>query len=455
MRKFGAIFGVAGVMLWGLLGLLTGGGVRAGGMDDSFMAFSRPFDPVVITGSQLLDMINAPIDELVVYAWENDNWQAIPFQIDEVTTTGVYTSFEDGLLDGNDELVFMPANLGQNATDNWVNDTEARANARSVITVTDSLHAGEIGWVYLYQSTTLTRTNDSYVAWDEPSQTVTAEAYSLAFEPDNFLGIADLHINGSADILDRQKFRVAADLAFPFPDQVFTEESVTDVVTQPIRIDLPVVGQVRAIGGSQGLAFFAFYGTRADLSFSLPVTDTTVEIIGIPVDVHFESVRMSFDLLDPAVSGMAPATYYDSNLVAGVAVNGVNDAVPTTPATDWYQIDGAVGGFVVVQSAVDSGTGTLTNYYLDDGSVDGDDTGDGMSFGDAGIFITAQNANTSIGLITVAETAYVLPAGVGNVGEVYSENAGTPFTTQTASETFGIIDPPDEDFVIYLPTLTR
>ena len=59
---------------------------------------SRPADPVVVMGSHIPDMLGADISELALYTWMDNMWQPIPFQIDEVTITGTYTVFEDGIL---------------------------------------------------------------------------------------------------------------------------------------------------------------------------------------------------------------------------------------------------------------------------------------------------------------------------------------------------------------------
>ena len=76
-----------------------------------------------------------------------------------------------------------------------------------------------------------------------------------------------------------------------------------------------------------------------------------------------------------------------------------------------------------------TGTGSANDYCLDDSSVGG--TGDGSSYGEAGIEVKNSDA-ASIG---AAYSTYVLPPGTSvNVGSEYFEYATTPLTTTTGPE---------------------
>src|SRR5512143_306472 len=107
-------------------------------------ALDRAEDPVVMTGSHFPAFSGVPLSELVLYAHRAGDWQAIPFQIDEVSVTGTYVISDGGLLDDNDELVFMAADAGDNAnTVDWPIDTQARLQARYALTVSDPLSASQ------------------------------------------------------------------------------------------------------------------------------------------------------------------------------------------------------------------------------------------------------------------------------------------------------------------------
>jgi hypothetical protein len=408
-------------------------------------AVHRSQDPVVLTGADFPAFDTVPLDELVLSVYQTDSWQPVPFQVDEVTITGTYVVSDDGLFDANDELVFMGIDGGEVVTEtNWPDDLQARLNPRYLITVTDPLSPTDMTWVYLYRSTTLTRTSESYVSWDEAEQTVTAVSYTLSFSPSQFAGIANLYLNGQpADVLDRQKIRISGVLGTP-PLQIpfnITEEDISQLLNIPVTITLPIAGPIRAIGGAESQSA-ALYGAQARFVVSFPLTDTVIS--GLPA--HFDEVRVSLDLNDPAISGMAPASFYDNN-GTNVSVDGSPDTVSTTPPLSWWQTSGAVGGWVSVQE-IDPANGTLTNYYLDNSTVNPNDTGDGRSYGDTGFHIEDPN-----GEISIAQTLYVLPAGTGNVGAVYLARANTPLTAETAEETFEFPEPPG--ILLFLPVVIK
>lgn len=182
---------------------------------------SRPHDPAVLTGAQLPTMIQGePISELRLFAFDGSNWTAIPFQVDELNSNGEYvgSGYDDqdgglGLLDANDELVFMGANSGFLATCADLLDPSGEQVERVVIQVQDSLNA-ETGYVYLYHDASLYISPESYVTWSDATQTITGtygSGYTTVFgggKTPQFIGIADMMINGSEDFLDRQHFQL-------------------------------------------------------------------------------------------------------------------------------------------------------------------------------------------------------------------------------------------------------
>jgi len=44
---------------------------------------ARPYEPVVVVGSEVTLFLNAPVQELFVYSFVNGSWKQIAFQIDE------------------------------------------------------------------------------------------------------------------------------------------------------------------------------------------------------------------------------------------------------------------------------------------------------------------------------------------------------------------------------------
>ena len=400
------------------------------------MSIGRSHDPVVVPGSELPEFDGVPLDELVLLARDSDGWGPIPFQIDEVTASGEYTTTEDGLLDANDELVFMGYDAGQAVpSGDWVVDDEARLHPRYAVTVTDPLAPGDIAHAYLYRSSTLGRSPTHYLTFDEPAQTVTALSYTVVFSPNTFIGMSDLYINGhGTDVLDRQKLRVTTSGLL---NLTLDEEELIDQVGVQ-TLTLPVSGPVRAVSPG-GTTWFAFYAARIDADLNVPFTE--VEIPGSTID----QARLSYDWNDPATTGMAPATHYDSNTPGGVAVDGVAEILSTTPPVSWDEIDGSLGAVVFV-SYVDHGEDLLSNYYKDDSTVDGDDTGDQRSFGDSGLVV--DKSGDTLGDAYIAQTAYILPPQSGNVGDLAEQWLHNPLLATTAVEHYLSI-------AVFLPLTVR
>ena len=171
--------------------------------------WSRTLEPVVLNGSQLSQYSGVDVSHLYAYSFRGGNWEQIPLQIDEVNSSGDY-GYEDGNLDGDDEVVFMAMDLGEAAqVSDWIADPASRSNPRVQIMVTNPLTPTEIGYVYLYQSDTVTPVHDDYVDWDEPSKLITAGTYNLGLAIP-FQGVDTLELNGNpVDVLDRSKFRIS------------------------------------------------------------------------------------------------------------------------------------------------------------------------------------------------------------------------------------------------------
>jgi hypothetical protein len=358
---------------------------------------------------------------------------------------------EDGLLDGNDELVFMSFDAGEAVTEDvWPEDVTSRLSPRYAITVTDPLSPAQQAWAYLYRSESLPRPSGTYITWTEALQTVQGLSYTLALETEDFVGLSELTVNGSNDILDRQKVYVNATfdpILLPPQEITLTEESVLDLVGAPPTVTLSNVGAIRAVGGNVLTGFgYAFYGSELTFSFLVDLSDRSVVFV-VPGQLHANDVRTSFDLLDPALSGFGPAVYYDSNTPAGVPIDGAVDAVPSVPPVDWWQWDGAPGGLVMV-TASDPGDGILTNYYEDDSSADPDDTGDGMRYADTGILIS-EPVNGDIGVAFISLTGVVVPPGHGNVGAMAAARVNSPLLSGTAAQAY----PTPVERQLFLPIL--
>jgi hypothetical protein len=391
-------------------------------------AWTRTLEPVVFTGNQLPLFDGAANNDLFAYAFAAGTWQQIPFQIDEVDATGAYTT-ENGLLDANDEMVFMAMDLGEQATPSeWIADADSRTYARYEVKVTNPLNPAEQGWAYVCRSATLLPASADYVSWDAGANRIMAGTYVAGFAPAIHPGVDSLELNGSGvDALDRTKIRIRATchLPSPFPSipWTFTEETLP---SQP-GVTPDIDGPVRVGGGttaSGSWSYYSIYQVRAVVdvaSFQAPDPCTSIDI---------NWIRMSNDWLDPASTGMAPAIYYDDNTLAGVMIDGNPDSVASAPTNTWKQISGAQGSAVQVADVTLAG-GSIGNYYLDDQTMDAGDTGDQQSFGDAGFRVDSPSGQVAVGL-----TTYVLAPSQPNVGAIYHSYQNNPLEISTAGQSY-------------------
>ena len=391
-------------------------------------AWTRTLEPVIVTGSQLPLFNNVVLGDLFVYAYNGSTWSVVPFQFDEVNTGGSFVPNENGRLDANDQLVFMAADLGVMATAyEWPDDVNSKSHSRYEVHVTNPLSPSEEGWAYVYYSTTLAPTFAPYVTWNSTSTTTSAGTYIIGYTPSAHLGIDSLQLNGYAgDVIDRSKLRlrvICIDSDGGTNISMITENSadVIDTWTPP-----DILGPVRVGGGTVDEYSWSYKSMFTDESTFTPADVDPEDCI----DLTYEYFRVSEDWLNPVDSGMAPMSYFDSNRPAGVAIDGAYDSIPTTPFPTWRQVSGAKGSLVEV-TGVGTGGGALSNYYLDLNQVDEKDTGDQVSFGDAGFLVL--NPTESI-LISTAH--YVLDPSQPNVGGTYRDYFDNPLQATAAAQDY-------------------
>lgn len=420
VRRIALSLGLGAALAWfAVLGLsAVGTPVKTPPAPAAVAAINRPRDPVVVAGASFPGFSGVPRSELKLYAYRSGAWAPIPFQIDEVNISNTYVISDGGLLDANDELVFMAGDAGDGVSAaTWPLDPASRLHSRYAITVTDPLSPAIQAWVYLYRSTTLARSGINYITWTEATQTASAVSYTAAFSPTRFVGLANLFINDrSVDILDRQKIRVGTLLGT-------LNEEVVVTFLGAATVTLPAAGPVRAVTNDGDLKG-AFYGSRIDF-------DVIFNLSAFPILPSF--IRTSFDWNNPITTGIT--TYYDSNTPGGVTIDGAPDVVSTTPPIDWAQVNGASngpGGVVLAIPYVNPGPGAVSNYYKDDSAIDANDTGDQRSYGDSGLRIDGPGS-----VISFTLAAFILPPGTSaNVGAVYFDRINNPLTAAVAEQCF-------------------
>ncbi len=112
----------------------------------------RDYEAVVTKMTNFSQFFGSSLTEMFLYAYDSDLsvWRAVPFQIDHRNQNGTYFGGETGLLDANDELVFMAVDLGDRVPDGyWLANQDSRNALRFEVEVHDALRMGHKGWVYL------------------------------------------------------------------------------------------------------------------------------------------------------------------------------------------------------------------------------------------------------------------------------------------------------------------
>ena len=207
---------------------------------------TRIYEPVVLIGKKIYDCQGIPVNELFVYAYKNNSWQMIPFQIDErvelddpdltkevddhwrhfyvIANTNPEYSGNDRadtnpLFDVNDELVFMIRDCGDKAPDDaWIDNEDAEMH-KSIELKLEDPSTGDAAYVYVFQSSTLSMPDavaSQYgMQFNKNTHTAESQAYSVRMNQTDGL-ISDIVLKqgfGSGqDIFDKQKLRMNGEI---------------------------------------------------------------------------------------------------------------------------------------------------------------------------------------------------------------------------------------------------
>jgi hypothetical protein len=380
---------------------------------------TRPADPVVLAGTFVPSLWGSAPDDVVAFRW-NGGWQQIPVQVDELalvnfddvynglggglwcgatcgggltrvdyTDAGAFTGPDpDATLDFDDEVVFMAADAGIEATA-LTEPPGTIAGSGMEIAITDPLGPG-IGWVYLFEQdgSLDPSAGQQYVDYDfnllsgnylttydvidgpnPEDTTVTTAAYSRHFSDRWIQDELEVFAGGASgvDILDRHKEQIFGCVR---TENTFVQDEGAFVVNRggPVRALRSYVG---ANSGPLTQRQHIFYRDREDNTTFLRVHD-------IP-PVH------DFIDLAPAASGM---TFYDNNNPDGLSIDGVPDAF-TAGTPEWQMVSGAQGSVTsVVLFTTDVPGFTATSIYEDDVTPSTSQcTGDAFAYGANGAVV--------------------------------------------------------------------
>ncbi|HPN36607.1 MAG TPA: FlgD immunoglobulin-like domain containing protein [bacterium] len=374
---------------------------------------ARPYEPVVVTGSEMTLFLNAPVQELYVYSFVNGAWKQIAFQIDE-KDDGTFWGSGNMLLNSQDEICFMAADMGDSAADHqWIADSESMMYQRYQIkAINTSLSPNRNGYAYLYRSSTLAidpavKGYMSYVPAPAgaANDTIRAKGYILGH---NSAAIPDYLAlrNGaaqSADILDRWKIRYNGKF-YGTGAYLYSETEDTALNDSLLTAKAGRIRAFRRLDFKCLLRTFPVSPLRVDNIYYPFHSITILTQDSLRLIYGLETLRQSLDL-NSSVNSCKFYNRYNSDIV----INGVNDAVNKTYSTtllNWQLIQGSFGSVVTMIDSISSAA-TQEIYYRDDSTVDITDTGDGASYGDSGILLTDE-MNKLTGTLHLYQTSFYL-----------------------------------------------
>jgi hypothetical protein len=329
---------------------------------------SRDDETVVITGEGLSALIGTPVDQLGIFRFDASSqaFVPIPFQVDErldvtfsVGGQGEFVEedmydvlgLDDGLLDEQDELVFLFGDGGPQAPTGaaWPAGT---ASIRYETMVQDDRSGQQpvTRWAYLFAGPALQRSPVGYVTWGgSASSSIVTSRFSLDFT-DRWLltGFRVTPPCGSgADLIDRLKIR-SAPLGLPSVDEevLNLNSEFLGGLVGPIRV-------VRSIRGAKS-------GVNT-IHYDLVSRGRWTRLVHLRVhpldrfDVYFDWLPRS------------NALFFRDGMTGPVPINGVPDPSVSTSFAAWNLVRGPGGGMFVVYDAPPSPFFSERRlYYRDD-----------------------------------------------------------------------------------------
>lgn len=353
----------------------------------------RDLEPIIKIGNSFPLFDGAPINELFVFVFRasSDIWEQIPFQFDEKGPDGSFFTSDDGLLDADDELVFMAVDAGDKAPTTWIDNPESQTFPRYEIEIIDPLDQNKKTWAYLYRSNTLTfaQSVTDYVnhipgpSGKAAADTIVGQSYKMGNAENglpNFLSIPTSAGGAGVNILSGQELRVVASgINFNekdnFKNAGIKIQDGTVRVLREIETDLVVkIGPVEITVFTVPIPVHYF-------GFSLNIQGDLEIPTELPLNLVMTLLRQSFNLNQNAL-GMKFFSANNSDIPIDGSVDTINDTVVFGPDINWLVFTGSQGTFVNLFKISPIGDSQRL-FYQDDASAN--------SYGNTGIIVEGQD----------------------------------------------------------------
>jgi len=233
---------------------VTAAGDTAAAHEPEPITLDRDLDQVVVAGRELTKALGRPISSLRLMAFSGGALVTIPFQIDELDVNGQYVmrrpggkvdrDSDNGMVDSNDELIFMAHDCGDQGD---VKAAAPNSAAFDEISVKDAQTGVKVfAYLVVFSGSPPAPSATSYMKYSELAgyDELVSPHYTLRFsEDDVFMNAMIIHpsAGGSGkDIIDRIKMRSSVGMLSGMVEVDKTEEDfvhkVTGVVTGPVRV---------------------------------------------------------------------------------------------------------------------------------------------------------------------------------------------------------------------------
>jgi hypothetical protein len=402
----------------------------------------RKYIPIIISGQQspLVGLKYADStgtsqrDRDMPYLWHaykynstTNEWTAVPFQIDELDSTGTkYNKGEqiDGLIDSNSELLVMPEDLGDRApVSKWVAASPVDEN-RIELEYVDPLDSSKKGWIYLYHHVNPVPDVKKYLyygkapAKNPAADTVKSNSYTIGHNKDSWINYMSFSLNPKINLIDRLKMRLFAKGTFPFGDQEINEDAYTAQLDgegpvtfrkRDIRSFQDERGDIKIMSIKNDAFYFIHY---FPYSVYVGVIGYKVDSVGLFKLIKLKTMRQSLDLSN---AGIGMKFYSEAN-PGGSVVDGIADSpvisLDQNSLQYWFMASGEQGTILIFINNPRIINSTAQLYFRDnkngqtnDGTAD---TGDLKSYGDMGLWIDASSENAIPSSLTLRFTAYFI-----------------------------------------------
>ena len=334
----GSLVACCGLFLCTLLsGVLPAAAVPAleSGPEEGNKTLARSVDPVIIQGRVLGEgVLGLPVEGFRLFVARQGVLGPIPYQIDEVDAEGLFVLPEGkspsrdeedlhGILDGNDELVFMAGDLGDRVhKEQWPPGVRAGVQ----IEVRDPL-TGTKGWCsLLWFENPPPPSPVEYVRYARQEDRICADAFSLGYSPDRDL-VYTTHLSllpeggpsPPPDIMDRINIRFSASI---FLRSITFSRNEDDFVSEVIAYKDGPVRVMRRVANSMRLVL----GLRTPriIAYSVYYRDAieTPNVMTLPVSLDTVAHSAYFEGGTDHNRNAMGMRFYSSNNPQGVLVDG-------------------------------------------------------------------------------------------------------------------------------------